>query len=242
MWETPREGLRPFCQGKGLLSRGFRLLDEVLVTYRASSRETWRVQQMLFDSLSSGRLWPNFDVQRHVGEAPTPTEGILVGLDWGQSPGLCVGSPVDGVLWIVQEVGGPGVRLSDLRLFLLDLQSRYGEFLIWCGSHDQLTQPMAERWAADGLMIAPMVGQFSFRETRHDEIRRLLDPDPATGKPRLMFGENVPRTIRQVQLARTSDEARRQRTADDFRDALSYLVAGWVLSDYSTFGGGGFMM
>jgi len=238
LWETP-QGKEPFCQGRALWSQGFRPLEDVLNLFRATSRETWRVQQMLSDPMGAGRIWQNFNPDLHLGEPPEQGP-IGAGLDWGQSPAIVVGQLVDGVLWVIEEMGGPGVRLEDLRAYLLDLKERFGEFTIWVGAHDQLTSPMTERWADDDLQLIPVVAPFSFRGVRHDEVRKRLDLDPATGQPGLMFSEACTRTVRQVHLAKTTDEQGR-RSGDDFRDALSYLVAGVALSGGDTTPGGALM-
>lgn len=239
-WHTP-EGQKPFCRGRALWSRGFRPLDDVLNLFRATSRETWRVQQLLFDPMGAGRLWPNFSPDRHIGEPPAIDGApIVVGLDWGQSPAIIVGAKFDYTVWVVEELGGPGVQIEDMRAYLLDLRARHGDFAIWCGAHDQLTQPMQTRWAEDGLTVIPVYSQFDFRDVRHDEIRKLLDLDPATNEPGLMFSEGCPRTIRQVRLAKASSEQGRRKD-DDFRDALGYMVAGLAISDGATLPGGAFM-
>lgn len=240
IWETPK-GKEPFCQGKALWSQGFRPLDDILNVFRKGfSREAWRVQQMLFDPSGAGRIWQNFVLGLHIGQAPT-AQGIVIGLDWGQSPAIVVGTMIGYTLWIIEEMGGPGIRLEDMRAYLLGLKSKYGEFAIWCGSHDQLTKPMIERWSVDELQIVPVVGQFSFRDVRHDEIRRRLDIDPATGQPGLMFDEGCVRTIRQVHLGKVSDEQGKRKGGDDFRDSLSYLVSGLALSGGGIMPGGGMM-
>lgn len=213
--------LEPLCQGRGLLARGYNPVAAASIVREEVSKERWDRQQMLKAS-GAGNLWPMFDEKRHVAEPPPipATVPRVAGVDWAVPTIVLLAKDSDGVWWATEEFGGKYATLELLTEKAAELAEQYGDLLFLCGAHDTLNVLLLPEWAERGINLLPMQGKMVRREFRHAEITRMLKDGL------LKFSPDCPLTIHQVKTATYRDEEGRRRKPDDFRDALSYGVAG----------------
>lgn len=229
--------LEPLCRGRGLLARGYNPVAAASIVEEEVSKARWDRQQML-EPIGAGNLWPMFDEERHVGDPPQipATVPRVAGIDWSKPVIVLLTQGPQGRWWVTEEWGGKYATFGLLTERAAELAERYPDIAFFCGAHDQVNRLMFPEWAERGINLLAMQGKMVRREFRHAEIARMLEED------RLMFSPECPQTIHQVQTATYRDEERQKRKGDDFRDSLSYGVAGiWETGGLGGLPGGGLM-